>query len=115
MNQLAAFSMTLAIELPLIALAARRLQPAVSWRRVAAAGVAASSLTHPLAWWLRWRLGPDEAVAGFFAIESAVILIETVVLKIGLGWRWRGAAMLSSVVNTASAGLGGLIYQAFYA
>ena len=62
MNQFAAFAMTLAIELPLIALAARRLQPAVSWRRVAAAGVAASSLTHPLAWWLRWH-SPQTAAA----------------------------------------------------
>lgn len=115
MDQLAAFAMTLAIELPVVALAAGRLGPAVGWRRALAAGVVASSLTHPLAWWLRWRLGPDEAVAGFFAIELAVILMEAVVLKIGLGWNWRGAAALSTAANTASAGLGGLAYGALYA
>lgn len=110
MNQSAALALTLAIELPVIALAARRAQPAVPWWRVLVAGVAASSLTHPLAWWVRWRLDPDVALAGFFAIELAVIAFEALVLKIGLGWPWRGAAALSAAANTASAGLGGLLY-----
>lgn len=115
MDQLAAFSMTLAIELPVAIVAARRFGPTLRLWRILAVGTAASGLTHPLAWWVRWRLGPDEAMAGFFAIELAVIIIETIVLKIGLGWKWPGAAALSTTANTASAGLGALAYWSLHA
>ncbi len=72
MNQLPAFGLTLACELPVMALLARA-QPAM---RVMIVAAAASGLTHPAAWHIASVLSPDEYRTGLLLIETGVVLAE---------------------------------------
>lgn len=72
--------------------------------------IAASLLTHPIAW------GINDALKPWFTywqrigvIELVVILAETVVLRLTV-LPWRRAALLSAVMNTVSWGLGLVLY-----
>jgi len=101
-----AFALTLVVELPLIGLAARRWNIALS--RALAAGAIASGISHPVAWTAALPLGPEEAAAEFIAIEAAVILFEAAVLALIGRFGWIRGAGASLAANTASA-LAGLV------
>lgn len=112
MTQTEALALTLAIEVP-VALAwllaagwlARR-----AWWRAALVVIAASLITHPLAWqanrvWLRsWSFWPRATV-----IEVGVALVEALVLAWGLTLPPRRALVIAAAMNAASFG-GGLLW-----
>jgi hypothetical protein len=109
LTQGAALGLTLAIESPIVWLAAWWLR--VHWLRAVVAGLLASSLTHPGAWWLSRQLGPLDYGTSTLAIEALVCLVEAVVLKLVLQVAWRRALVLSVVANAASAGAGLLLWH----
>ena len=104
---MAALGLTLAVEAPLVAWVGRRLH--AQWWRAIAAGLLPSLLTHPLAWRMWERLGPQDYLQGVMWIESAVWLIEAVVLKVLLPLRWWQALLLSLFVNAASFAAGWML------
>lgn len=106
--QLVAWALTLAIEVPL-ALAVARWQ-GWPWRRAALGALAASLLTHPVAWSLTPYLPPDDYLQGWLLLEGAVTLVEALVLGLVLRLRAWQALALALVLNAASAGLGVLLW-----
>ena len=109
MDPAAALALTLAIEVPIVAVASCAGAQPVPVVHAIAAAVVASAATHPVAWWLASHLAPDEVRAGFTLIEAGVALAETIPLAIGLRWSWRRALLLSIACNGASAGIGLLL------
>lgn len=104
---MAALGLTLAVEAPLVAWAGRHLhQP---WWRAVAAGLLPSLLTHPLAWRMWERLGPQDYPLGVILIEAAVWLVEAVLLKLLLPMRWWQTLLLSLFANAASFAVGWMI------
>lgn len=72
MEEISALGLTLACEVPMLLVLARR----HSGRAVFMAAVGASLLTHPLAWQAAAKLGPDQYVAGVVVIEAVVVVVE---------------------------------------
>lgn len=105
-TQTSAFFMTLAIEVPLASVLATL--RSVSWMRGFFAAIVASSLTHPVAWWITQRLGPDEYQAMLWVIEAIVCLVEALVFMRILRMRWGTSLALSVIVNAASAVTGAM-------
>lgn len=108
MSQLEALALTLVVELA-VALAFARgwgMAPrALGW--LAAAVVAASLLTHPLAWWSNGALMPHLTFWPRAAlIEVGVAVAETAVLGLAGVLSWRRAAVVAWVMNAVSFGLG---------
>lgn len=105
-----ALALTLAVE-SLVILAAR-----VPWPRVLAAALLPSLLTHPLAWRAALALPADGYLCGVLLIETAVVLVEAVVLRVVLQstrWSsWRAAFALSLLANAASYATGLLVQVA---
>lgn len=105
-GQLAAWAQTLAIEVPFLLALAWALRWVPGRRpRLAAAGVLASGLTHPILWGIWDRVLLEWTYLGKLAVlETCVTLVEAVVLATvgGLGWR-RGlvASALANGVSTA--------------
>lgn len=108
LTALTALGLTLAVEAPIIALYMRR--RAIPTIRIIAAGVLPSLLTQPLAWQATSWLGPDEYLQGAVLIETAVVLVEAVLLKLILPLRWLPALVLSLLANTASLLIGWLAF-----
>ncbi|MCO5401592.1 hypothetical protein [Ralstonia soli] len=77
MDQLHAFLVTLACEVPLMLWLARRL-PAP---RVLLAALSANCLSHPVAWRVASLFPPDNYWSGVWLIEGSVIAFEA-------GWYW---------------------------
>lgn len=103
-SALAALMWTLIVEAPLAGVAGWRSgQP---WKRIIAAGLLPSLLTHPLAWQAWSRLSPYDYAVGVTLIEAVVWLAEAVLLKMLLQLWWRRALLLSMVTNAASFALG---------
>lgn len=113
-----ALALTVALELPVafgwFALAgwlARR-----GWWRGALVVIAASLISHPLAWqanvvWLRgWPFA-----ARATAIELAVALVETVIVAWGLSLPARRAAVIATSMNAWSFAVGLAIFYALRA
>lgn len=102
MTQITALALSLAVEVPVALLLARRWAP---WGRVAVVAIAATLLTHPFAWlangWIPLPFPPRAAI-----IEVSVAVVEAVIYArfVPLG-AWRGA-LVSAVANAASFGLG---------
>ncbi|MEV0132360.1 hypothetical protein AB0H83_28350 [Dactylosporangium sp. NPDC050688] len=71
-----ALLLTLAVEVPLYALALTALRLA-AWRRAVLLGAAVNLLTHPLLWWF---LAPRPSAGRFWAAEAAVVVAEAAVL-----------------------------------
>lgn len=71
-----ALLLTLAVEVPLYAVALRALGLA-TWRRAALLGVLVNLLTHPLLWWF---LAPRPAAGRLWGAEAAVVVAEAAVL-----------------------------------
>lgn len=108
MGQWEAFALTLALEIPVAV--------GIAWLcglrdhlwRVLGVAVAASLLTHPVAWFLAtsgladlqfwWRAA---------VIEIAVVAAEAIVYRAGLKAPWKTAAAMSLAANAVSFG-GGL-------
>ncbi len=103
---LLAFVLTLAVELPLYALALRR----KGWRYALLVGLGLNVLTHPLAWFFITSRG------GFMPVEIAVWLVEGLGVFTAARTRWSKdradlvqALATSLAANAASAGLGLLL------
>ncbi len=116
MGQLAALSLTLAVEVPaalLLLWVQRWTERAREHVRRAALVVAAGTLlTHPLAWWASHHgvdaLGmsrPPWAVKAA-VIEAAVIAVEAVVVARFLPLSWGRALLVATVANVASFSVG---------
>jgi hypothetical protein len=75
-------------------------------RRAVLAALLASSLSHPLAWWVATSMSPEDSAWGWYAIEAAVCCAEAPVLGriIRLPSRW--AWPLSITANAVSALVG---------
>lgn len=90
MNWFAAFALTCAVEIPLVAGIAVRGQR----RRAAVDAFAANLLTHPLAWhayaseWLSWG-----------TVEALVVVVEAVAYGVVTRMAWPRAIAASAVAN----------------
>lgn len=102
-----ALALTLAVEAPLVGWYGRRMGR--TWRQVIAAGLLPSLVTHPIAWHAWSRLSPYDLVQGIAMIETAVWLVEALLLLIVLRLRWQQALLLSLAANVASMSLGYLM------
>ncbi|MFO1076983.1 MAG: hypothetical protein U1E73_04565 [Planctomycetota bacterium] len=90
MSWFAAFLLTCACEIPIVAAVAPRGQR----RRAAVDALAANLLTHPLAWyayaaeWLSWG-----------AVETLVVVVEAAVYALVTRLSWPRAALASLLAN----------------
>ncbi len=105
LTQMEALALTLAIELPVLAVCAR----VARWplRRVLVVGALASCLTHPLAWWaalsMPGTVPVSEFETGLLAIEVLVTLVEAFLFALLLRVGWLRALGASVLANGASA------------
>lgn len=104
MTQLEALTLTLALELPVVLGVAKWLH--VDLWRALIAGVAASGITHPLAWAMAMQMSPGAYRWGWYAIELTVCGVEAVILGLTMRLRPRQAGVLSVVANALSALMG---------
>lgn len=104
MTQLQALAWTLILEMPVVLLGARLMSAPPG--RAILAGLAASGLSHPVAWKLALISPPDAFLLSWTVIEFAVTLFETIVLKVVMRLRWLQALALSLAANVFSAGAG---------
>lgn len=107
MQQHEAWLLSLAVELPLLAALLNRNEVL----RVLVAGVLATSLTHPVAWWAAGLLAPTEYTQGILVLEAVVWITESTVLRSMLPVRWSAAAAYCLFANTASATVGWLAWK----
>ena len=113
MSQSTALLLTLLFELSVLTLWWRfRNGERHSWRRFLMAGIAASCLTHPFAWWA------NETVARVFPqwtrlglIEVSVFMLEGVFYAYVLPLSLRRGLSLSLLANATSFGVGLLIFM----
>jgi hypothetical protein len=120
-----AFALTLLLEVPVwvFALGPR----AGSWRMRAAAGAAASTVTHPLLWLVAPlivsvsfacgdQLDPNGLAACFgrwiHALEALIVLVEAALVTVVLPASLRRALLASLLANGASYGFGLLLRAA---
>jgi hypothetical protein len=99
-GQLSALLLTLAVEIPLAGLLARAF--AGDWRRTVPVALLASCATHPLAWQLAAKLGPDDYREGLVLIEAGVVLAEAVIYRLLARCKAMAALGISGVCNSAS-------------
>lgn len=102
MEQWQAFGVTLACEVPVMLLLARRHAPA----RVALGAIGINGLTHPVAWTVALLLAPDEYRLGLWVIEGCVVLAEAAWYRWWLGVGGLRALGWALLANVASLGLG---------
>ncbi len=116
MSQLEALLLTLATEVPValtVALALGWSDRASAWKWVAVVA-AASLLTHPLAWWASVQPGPELSwELRATAIETSVVLVETLILHLGTQTRLPRAFAVALVMNTASFAVGVMLAAAY--
>lgn len=110
-NQLLALALTLMLEVPV---AWRGFGGAAAPLRVPGAAVLASVLSHPLAWSLALRLGPDDFPLGYWFIESGVWLFEAALYRGLLRCPWRQALAVSLAANLLSALAGGWLFAQYF-
>lgn len=99
-GQLSALLLTLAVEIPLAGLLARTLEG--DWRRTLPVALLASCATHPVAWQLAAKLGPDDYREGLVLIETGVVLGEAVLYRLLARCKAMAALGISGVCNAAS-------------
>lgn len=109
LTQGAALGLTLAIESPVVLLAAWQLR--LPWLRGLTAGLLASALTHPVAWWVSRQLGPQDYGLWILLLEITICLVEAAIFRLMLPTSWHWALALSVVANAASALTGILLWQ----
>lgn len=100
MTQLQAFLLTLAIEVP----CAVYLSRVPDLRRVALLAIAASSVTHPLVWWLN-----TTSWTRLLALELGAVVVESMIYFLGLR-DVRRALLLGLVTNALSFSVGLFLY-----
>lgn len=103
MTQLQAMTCSILIEVPVaLALGPRQL-------RTAAAGIAATLVTHPVLWaaWTPAR-GWLSYAATALLLEGAVVAVEAGIYRVTLPVSWGRAALISLAANAASFGVGAL-------
>ena len=106
MSQLAAFGLTLAVELPwyvvgLVSLVGVRWPAALAW------GFLVNACTHPVLW---WALTPQPSLVQVLAAEAVVVVAETVLLAVAVRRDIAILALLSVAANTSSL-LTGLLFN----
>lgn len=102
MHQHEAWLLSLVVELPLLVV---MLYP-YEVKRVVWAGLVATSLTHPVAWWAAGLLAPAEYTQGVLVIEIVVWATESVLFRFMLPTQWAAAAACACLANTASMTVG---------
>ena len=106
MTEFEALILTLACEVPVMLLLARRL-PVL---RVLPVAVTASLITHPIAWHMASILSPAEYRAGMAWIEGGVVLIEAIWYRIWLSRIFLQALAWSLAANAFSFMVGWLVF-----
>lgn len=106
MTELQALALTLALEVPVMLLLARRLPRA----RVLPVAAAASIITHPVAWHVASILSPAEYPVGVMAIEGGVVLTEALWYRLWLSRVFFQALAWSLAANAVSFGAGWLVF-----
>jgi hypothetical protein len=105
-TQLEALGISLGVEVPVVMALGLALGCAPVSRLLVAA-LAATLLTHPLAWTAAEALAgevPSAVRAGL--VEGGVIALEALVFRFALGTGWARALLLSVAANLASYGVG---------
>ena len=97
-----ALLLTWVIELPVL-FGLLRVLP---WRVVLLAGLGASLLTHPVAWWAASLLSPHDHARGLVTIELSVWLVEALVLFSVLRIRPARAMLAAGLANGLSFAIG---------
>jgi hypothetical protein len=112
-----AAAVTLAVELPVVLLVARRVRLLVSDARVLGVAALANLLTHPALWYVPWFLVPQALAPANYGLylvvgEALVLLVETLVYWALLvpSRPWLALAM-SALANAASYGAGLLVWS----
>ncbi len=101
---LAAFALTLLVEIPAVVLLARRLEPR-PWRRAALA-LLGNALSHPAVWFVFPALGLGWGATTAVS-EGWAWLVEGALYRAGLARAgWRAALAVSLAANLLSFGLG---------
>jgi len=100
---LTSFLLTNALELPVLLLVFRD----VSRKRVLLVGMLATSLTHPVLWWV-WPHVVSDYTTAVLTGEILIVCVEAIVLGLGLQVGWRKALAGSALANGTSMVLGGL-------
>lgn len=108
MDQLHAFLVTLACEVPLMLWLARRL-PAP---RVLLAALSANCLTHPMAWRVASILSPDSYRSGIWLIEASVVIFEAGWYRLCLRTVLPKTLAWSLLANAGSLSVGWLLWPA---
>ena len=104
-SQLAAFGLTLAVELPwyvggLIAVVG------VRWWAALALGILVNACTHPLLW---WALAPHPTLLQTLLAEVAVVVAEAALLAVAIRRDVAILALLSASANASSLLIGLLL------
>lgn len=108
-GQLEAWALTLVVEGIVAALLARPF--GVKPLGAAAAGVIGSLFSHPIVWWLHFRLVDDVGYWGSFAIvESFAWASEAPFYRVLARAPWGRAILLSLIVNASSVLAGFAVY-----
>jgi len=106
---LRAFAVTEGVEIPVVIVATRVLGLA-AWRRAAIAFFA-SLATHPIVWFVIPELGLGET-ARIGLSEVWAVVAEAILYAVALdGIGWRRASLASLVANSASFGIGLLMWK----
>jgi hypothetical protein len=106
-DHLLALGLTLALEVPVVAIAWAGVAP--MGRRVAA-GLAVNLATHGLLW-LVWPGLPGSYAARLVAAELGVVLLEAAAYRLALAGSLRRALAASLLANALSVGAGLLLWR----
>lgn len=108
MTQLTALLLSLLIEVPLVMVLfwwIRRPLKTTEAFRCLLISVAATLVTHPIAWWLMKTLSIPSLVK-FLGIEAGVFLLEGIIYFYFTPLSLKRSMFMSFVANAASAGIG---------
>ncbi len=97
-----ALFLTWLVELPVLF----GLLPGLPWRVVLVAGLGASLLTHPMAWWAASLLSPHDHTRGLVTIELSVWVVEALFLCAVLRLRPARALLAAGLANGLSFAVG---------
>jgi len=105
MSQLAAFGLTLAVELPWYVAGLTALVQ-VRWWVALGLGVAVNVCTHPLLWWV---LAPHPTLLRMVLAEAAVVVAEAALLAVAIRRDFVVLGLLSLAANASSLLIGLLL------
>ena len=112
MTQLTALFLTLLFEGTVLMVWWATMDRGRSPKRYAMACVAASCMTHPIAWWVNVTIGHSVAKwTRLGTIEIIVVACEALLYTYALPLSWRRGIVLSLLANALSFGAGLLIFK----